>query len=140
MPVQGPTLLRVVSRKINSGEWNTPSVSIVGTFEGLADRYTSGQNEKDREHEKRIVEIVSPSTRKSGSYTRDNFLERCRWKTVRTQPRCDANDERFVVEVTALALQAESERLRIGALTLLDGVGRSPISAKIRIDSIGGAI
>jgi hypothetical protein len=33
-----------------------------------------------------------------------------------------ANDEQFIREVTSLAVEAESERLRIEVLTLLDGV------------------
>ena len=94
-----------------------------GKIKELADRYTSCQNEKDRKAEGRIEELVGPTVKKTGYYSKEHFLDLCHWKTPRTQPRCTANDEQFICEVTELALKTTSERLRIEVLTLLDGVG-----------------
>jgi hypothetical protein len=93
-----------------------------GEIKVLADRYTSCLSDVDREAEGCIEEVVGPAVRGNGYYTRAHFLDLCRWKTPRTQPRCAANDEDFIREVTALALKTKSERLRIEVLTLLDGV------------------
>jgi len=43
-------------------------------------------------------------------------------KTPRSQPRCRANPPDFIREVTRCAFRTPSERLRIEALTLLNGV------------------
>jgi hypothetical protein len=94
-----------------------------GRIVELADRYTSCQNDRDRKIESYIEEVVGPTVKQSGYYTKAHFLELCHWKTPRTQWRCVANDEEFVQEVTALALKTKIERLRIELLTLLDGVG-----------------
>jgi hypothetical protein len=93
-----------------------------GYIEELAERYTSSQNEAERQAETRIEELA-PTIRKNGYYTKSQFLELCYWKTPRSRPRCVANDEDFIREVTSLALSTENERLRIEALTLFDGVG-----------------
>ena len=61
--------------------------------------------------------------RASGFLTKADFLEIARWKTPRSKSRCARNDPDFVQEATRLALAATtSPRLRIEALTLLDGV------------------
>lgn len=62
------------------------------------------------------------SARKRGYLTRAEFMTLTRWKTPRTQPRCARNDDRFIADVTAVALSTSSERLAIESLTLLDGV------------------
>lgn len=94
-----------------------------GEIRELADRYTSCQNEKDREAEGHLENVVAPFVRKNGYYSKAHFLDLCYWKTPRSQPRCAANAEEFIHEVTALALTTKNERLRIEVLTLLDGVG-----------------
>jgi hypothetical protein len=88
----------------------------------LAKRYTSSQSKAEREAEAHIEE-VAPTIRKNGYYSKAQFLDRCYWKTPRSQPRCAANDEEFIREVTALALGTKSERLRIGRFLSPDPSG-----------------
>lgn len=92
-------------------------------IEERARQYTERQTPKERETEERIENTISPATKKNGFYTKGDFLELCRWKSPRPKRRCAQNDEKFIHEVTAVALKAENDRLRIGALMLLDGVG-----------------
>jgi hypothetical protein len=89
----------------------------------LAERYTSYQSKAEQEAEAPIVEMA-PTFKKNGCYTKAQFLELCcYWKNPRSRSRCVANDEQFIHEVTSLAVEAKSERLRIEVLTPLDGVG-----------------
>src|SRR6185295_2081129 len=62
-----------------------------------ADRY-SYPSEED------IEKRVAPSARDRGYLQRDEFLELCRWKTPRSQPRCETNSEELIREVTRTAL------------------------------------
>ncbi len=78
-----------------------------------ASRY---QEEKDP-----ILRLV-PQVKQRGFLERDEFLEVCRWKSPRSQPRCRLNSGSFVREVTTIALSTPEERLRIEVLTLLTGV------------------
>lgn len=66
---------------------------------------------------------VGAAARARGHYTRDEFIEVCAWKTVRSRPRIAANTEAAVVEVTGRALAAADEVGRITALLELEGVG-----------------
>ena len=91
-------------------------------IEEWARRYTSSQNAKDREVEERIENTISPATKKNGFYSKDDCLELCRWKSTRPKKRYAQNDGTFIHEVTAVALKTPNERLRIEALTLLDGI------------------
>jgi len=68
------------------------------------------------------VEPLARAARKRGYFTKKEFLALCAWKSPRTKPRCEKNDESFVREVTGIALTTTVERLRIEVLTLLDGV------------------
>jgi len=70
-----------------------------------------------------IEQRTAPAARKRGYLQKDEFLEICRWKTRRTQPRCKRNPDAMVHEVTRLALSSEVEQFRIEVLTLLQGVG-----------------
>jgi hypothetical protein len=54
--------------------------------------------------------------------SREDFLALCKWKTPRTRPRCETNDEDFIRSVTSTALSTKDERLRIEVLTVLTGV------------------
>lgn len=72
--------------------------------------------------ESEIEERVAPTARARGYVTRDEFLELCRWKTPRSQPRCAANRDDFVQEVTRVALATADEELKIRVLLLLAGV------------------
>src|SRR5437667_9468045 len=57
-----------------------------------------------------------------GYLRRDEFLELCRWKTPRSQPRCATNGEDYVRDVTRVALSTANEELKIRVLLLLTGV------------------
>ena len=89
----------------------------------LAQRYTAGQPQKEREAEAQITDVLGPAARKRGWFTKAEFLNLCEWKSPRTKSLCARNEEGYIIEVTKLALKTESERLRIEVLTLLDGVG-----------------
>lgn len=65
---------------------------------------------------------VAAPARARGYLRRDEFLELCRWKTPRSQPRCARNGEDLVREVTRVALAATNEEVKIRVLLLLDGV------------------
>ena len=69
-----------------------------------------------------IASRVGPAARARGYLTRAEFLTLCRWKTPRTQSRCETNDASFVQAVTRVALSTSDERLAIEVLTLLNGV------------------
>lgn len=68
------------------------------------------------------VEAIGRAARKQGFYSRDQFLRVTLWKTERSKSRCARNTAAAVKEVTWVALHATGERLRIGSLTLLEGV------------------
>jgi hypothetical protein len=68
-----------------------------------------------------ILEIAS-EVRQRRFLTKEEFLAVCRWKSPRSQPRCQTNSPSFICEVTKVALSTAEERLRIEVLTLLDGV------------------
>jgi hypothetical protein len=68
------------------------------------------------------IEPLGRAARERGYYTRAELLALCAWKTPRSRPRCEANDEEFIREVTRIALSTRVERLRIEVLTLLQGV------------------
>ena len=70
-----------------------------------------------------VVDSLVPRIRRAGYLTRDQLLTVCRWKSRRSARRAERNEEGLVREATRIALSTPDERLRIGALTLLDGVG-----------------
>ena len=72
--------------------------------------------------EAEIEKRVGPNARARGYLQRDEFLELCRWKTPRSQPRCATNGEDYVRDVTRVALAATNEELKIRVLLLLAGV------------------
>jgi hypothetical protein len=67
--------------------------------------------------------VVGAAVRARGYYTRDEFLEVCRWKTPRSRPKVASNTEAVVIEATRQALAAADEATRISALLALTGVG-----------------
>jgi hypothetical protein len=69
------------------------------------------------------IEKIGASARARGYLERDEFLELCRWKTPRSQPRCEANSEEFVREVTRAAFGTRNAEFKVRVLLLLDGVG-----------------
>jgi HEAT repeat protein len=66
---------------------------------------------------------LGAAVRARGHYTRDEFIEVCAWKTVRSRPKVAANSEAAVVDATGRALSAAEEEVRISALLELAGVG-----------------
>ena len=74
------------------------------------------------EYDDSIPAELGPIAKKRGHLTKAEFLTFARWKTVRTQKRCQANSPEFVKAVTAAAMASPEERLRIEVLTLLSGV------------------
>jgi hypothetical protein len=77
-----------------------------------------------------IERDLVPAARAQRYLTKEQFLRLCEWKSARIRPRCASNDELCIEEATRVALTAASERLRIGALTLLDGVAY-PVASSI---------
>lgn len=74
-------------------------------------------------NEDAVSNDIARAVRQRGYFTRDEFLTVGYWKSPRNQKRYARNSEEFVRAVTEAALSAKHERLRIEALTLLDGVG-----------------
>ena len=66
---------------------------------------------------------VGAAARARGQYTREEFIEVCAWKTVRSRPKVSRNTEAAIVEATGLAINSDSEVARMSALLELDGVG-----------------
>jgi len=66
--------------------------------------------------------VIAPQVRTRGYFTKSEFVNVCRWKTPRSQPRVASNPDGFIQAVTQTALSTPDERLRIEVLTLLAGV------------------
>lgn len=69
-----------------------------------------------------IEDEIVPRVKEAGYLTKPDFLTLCRWKTPRSQPRCDSNSEEFIEAVSRVALSTTNERLRIEIWLLLSGV------------------
>jgi hypothetical protein len=65
---------------------------------------------------------LRPVVQAAGHMTKEQLRLLAKWKSPRSAGRIDRNKEEYVQEVTAFALGCNSERGRIEALTLLDGV------------------
>jgi hypothetical protein len=63
------------------------------------------------------------AARRRGYYTREEFLQVCAWKTVRSRPKVAANTESAVVDATQRALATVDEATTIASLLELEGVG-----------------
>jgi hypothetical protein len=88
----------------------------VHEIEGLAARFPPLDNDA------RLLE-VGVAVRARGYYTREEFIEACAWKTVRSRPKISGNTEAAVVRATGLAIGTEDEAARMTALLELTGVG-----------------
>ncbi|MDD2297745.1 MAG: hypothetical protein PHX79_08030, partial [Sphaerochaetaceae bacterium] len=88
----------------------------------LAARYIDEMGERDRRLTTAIMEDVFPSYARKGFLTKKEFLIVCAWKTPRSKPRCESNDEELIREVSALSRTTKSELMRIQIWTLLAGV------------------
>jgi hypothetical protein len=58
-----------------------------------------------------------------GYYTREEFVEVCGWKTVRSRSKVASNSEAAIVDATGRALLTSDEAKRMQALLELEGVG-----------------
>ncbi len=88
----------------------------IDQIEALAARFPPLDNDA-RLHE------IGVGVRARGYYTREEFIEVCAWKTVRSRPKVSGNTEAAVVRATGLAMSTGSETARMTALLELDGVG-----------------
>jgi hypothetical protein len=84
-------------------------------IDALAARFPGGDD--GRLHEVGVAVVGR------GYYTREEFIEVCAWKTVRSRPKVSGNTEAAVVRATGLAIGTEDESVRMTALLELDGVG-----------------
>ena len=84
-------------------------------IDALAARFPAGDD--GRLHEVGVAVLAR------GYYTREEFIEVCAWKTVRSRPKVSGNTEAAVVRATGLAIGTEDESVRMTALLELDGVG-----------------
>ena len=73
------------------------------------------------EEEARLL-ALKPVIVSRGYLTKDDLGAVAHWKARRSAGRMETNSEHYVREVTGFALSATTERARIEALTLLDGV------------------
>lgn len=88
----------------------------------LAEKYWTGVSDSDRRREDDITERIAPAFGERGHLTKAEFLAICAWKTPRSRPRCESNDESDIREVSRFALSTTSERARIQVWTMLSGV------------------
>lgn len=72
--------------------------------------------------EQRVFEAIREMGSPPAQLTKPIFLDIVRWKAPRALGRARKNDPGLVVEVMRASLSAEREEIRVGALTLLDGV------------------
>ena len=68
------------------------------------------------------VIAAGQQARQHGWYSRAEFLTITDWKTSRSRSRVRRNSTAAIKDATRLALSTSEERLRIGVLTLLQGV------------------
>ena len=80
-----------------------------------ADRYVITEEEEE-------LMSLRDTVRREKRLTKPQLRLVCHWKSRRNDERVRKNDEQFVEEVSRFALTATTERARIAALTLLDGV------------------
>ena len=66
---------------------------------------------------------LAPQVRERGYLTKAEFLVVGQWKAPRAVPKIATNEELLIVDATRFALSTPHERLRIGTLRLLHGVG-----------------
>lgn len=88
----------------------------------LAARFSYGKPDED-------CLAAGAAARVRGSYTRDELILICAWKTERSKSRVATNTETEAEFATGRAFRAADEGLRIEALTGLAGVGVPTASA-----------
>ena len=83
--------------------------------------YWSGRYSYQGE-DKKLISLTS-DIHKRKYLDKEQLHAICKWKSPRSHAHSLNNKDEFVKEITAIALNAKEERLRIEILTLLDGVG-----------------
>jgi hypothetical protein len=63
------------------------------------------------------------AARARGHYTREEFIEVCAWKTIRSRSKVASNAEAAVVVATGKAFATSDEATRMNVLVELEGVG-----------------
>ncbi len=76
---------------------------------------------------------LSPIINDRGFLTKPELQKVGLWKSPRSKPKIEANDQDFIKEVTKIAFSTKDERLRIEVLTLLQGVGWPTASALLHL-------
>jgi thermostable 8-oxoguanine DNA glycosylase len=84
------------------------------------------------EYDTRVLEEIHPAVAERNYFTRDEFLEVCRWKTRRVNRLVAENSDEDIEDITRLAFSAP-ERLRHRLLQLLTGVGVPVASALLTV-------
>jgi hypothetical protein len=84
-------------------------------IEEIASRYEYSISED------KLVEFC-PDVQARGCLSKQELEKIAYWKAPRSSGHVKGNSEDYVQEITALALNARGERVRIEVLTLLDGV------------------
>ena len=73
--------------------------------------------------EDELLETVVLRARLAGCLSKEDLVALGNWKSQRAVPLLKRNEEEEIVEITRVALTTPSERLRIGSLLQLVGVG-----------------
>jgi hypothetical protein len=94
----------------------------------LADKYLAYASPSERIMEANIENDLVPKVRSAGYLDRDSFLKVCRWKSSRPRKYYEQNSADFIKEASTIAFSTSSEQIRIGVLTLLQGV-QLPVSS-----------
>ena len=82
--------------------------------------YWASQYEGDFQLEDVTIPMkITQPVQKRGYFLRDEFLYLAEWKSPRPRKRYESNSSDYIQEVTAIALSASSERLRINVLKTL---------------------
>lgn len=85
--------------------------------------YWASQYEGDLQFEDGWIPTnITQPIQKRGYFLREEFLYLAEWKSPRPRKRYESNSDDYIEEVTAIALAARSERLRINVLKTLEGV------------------
>jgi hypothetical protein len=77
---------------------------------------------KRNQHDLSALTAIGNKAKKRGYLLKDEFLDICEVKSVRTKPLCAGNNEDFVQEVSKVAFGSKHERVKIEALLMLEGV------------------
>lgn len=75
------------------------------------------------------IALIGRNIKERGFAKRDEFLSICEWKSSRPRAHLSKNSSALIEDATTIALTTPHEELRIGVLTLLNGVSMPMASA-----------